>query len=144
MIGNWPKYRYKKYKKNHMKRHGIQISYGNVHTKEIKRSLKREKHEREKEDSSMVTITHLMEDLAKQTSFLSLDPEHPIVANELDKTSLSSLKSAENEPVEIKSKSKFQKMKHKVRKSFHRKTNPDDEQMATNSDAASVGSLDQV
>jgi len=144
-IGNWPKYRYKKYKKNYMKKHGIQISYGNVHTKEIKRSLKREKHEREKEDAIPVTITHMMEDLAKQASFLSLDPEHPIVPIEFDKMSGSSFKSTENEPIEMKSKSTFQKVKHKIRKSFKKKDktsanqDDDDEQMATNSDAASVG-----
>ena len=155
-IGNWPKYRYKKYKKNSMKRHGVQITYGNVHTKEIKRSLKREKHARDKDDAAPTTITHLMEDLAKGSSFLSLDPEHPIVATELDMTSLSSYKSAENEPMEIKAKSGFQKLKDKIQKPFHKKkrradcNHGDDEQMATNSDAASLGShksnqsLDQV
>ena len=156
MIGNWPKYRYKQFKKSQMKRHGIPINYGNVHTKEIKRSLKREKHTREKDDSNMTTITQLIGDFAKQSSFLSLDPEHPLVTTaESDAISLSPNKPDENEPVEVKSKSTFQKMKHKIQKSFHRKPSAelndgDDEQVATNSDAHSAGShksnqsLDQI
>jgi hypothetical protein len=149
-IGNWPKYRYKKYKKNHMKKHGIQISYGNIHTKEIKHSLKIEKHERKKQDPYPVNVTMMMDNLAKQTSFLSLDPEHPIVPIELDEISLSSFRSAENEPVETKSTSTLHKMKEKVKKSFKRKkkissntniNDGDDEQMATHSDATSHTSV---
>ena len=148
-IGNWPKYRYKEYKRNYMKNHGIQISYGNVHTREIKRVLKKEKRRRGKGDPNAMTITHMAEDLSKQVPFISLDPEHPIVPMEMDKASLSSFKSLENEPIETKPKSKYQKMKHTVKKYFKRKhkvvaqsnvSDDDNEHLAINSDAASFAS----
>jgi hypothetical protein len=142
-IGNWPKYRYKKYKRRHMKKHGIQINYGNIHTKAIKHSLKIEKRERTKEEQQAVNVTHMMEDVAKNTSFLSLDPQHPITPIDFDKISLSSSKSIENEHTNTKSSSTLHKMKAKIKKSFKRKhkasANPgtDEEQTATNSDVAS-------
>jgi hypothetical protein len=150
VIGNWPKYRYKKYKRRHMKKHGIQINYGNIHTKQIKRSLKVEKHERKKYEHSLSNVCNMMENVAKETTRLLLDPEHP---NDCDKLSLSSTKSAESEHASTKStenertstkpKSTFHKIKQKVKKSFkkkHKRTfnpymNGDDEQTATNSDA---------
>ncbi len=140
-IGNWPKYRYKKYKRHHMKKHGIQINYGKIHTKEIKRSLKDEKHERKKEESQPTTVINMMEDVAKQTSFLSLDPKHPIVPVEHDKLSQLSSKSMESEENNNKSESSFHKIKDKIKNSFRRKhkqsDGDDNEQMATNSDVAS-------
>jgi len=75
----------------------------------------------------------MMEDLAKQTPSLLLDPKHPIVP-------------IENEQIETKSTSTFHKMKDKIKKSFKRKNkladntstdDGDDEQVATNSDVAS-------
>ncbi len=145
-ISNWPKYRYKKYKRSYIKRHGVQINYGNIHTKEIKHSLKKEKHERKKEDPYPVHVTHMMEDLARQTSFLLLDPEHANVPINLDKVSLSSMKSNESELTEKKSPSTLHKMKHKIKKTFKRKNKKsanltvddgDNEQITTNSDASS-------
>ncbi len=149
VIGNWPKYRYKKYKINHMKKHGVQINYGNVHTKQIKHSLKLEKCKRKNEEESIKHVSNMMEDLAKQTPRFLLDPEHPI---DPDKISLSSTKSMENEDKKIKSESTFHKMKHKIKKSFKRKTkvaanqdmDSDFEQIATNSDAASHTNSDTI
>lgn len=153
MIGNWPKYRYKKYQRNYMKKHGIQISYGNVHTKDIKRSLKREKHERHKVDCSPQTIIHMMGDLAKQSVFLSLDPEHPLVPTELERSSITSIKFDEDEPSgETKPKSTFEKVKRKMSKPFKRTDKrssklgvPDGNNghSLSNSDAGSIASVDE-
>jgi hypothetical protein len=141
-IGNWPKFRFKKYKRDHMKKHGIQINYGNIQTKEIKHSVKQEKRQRKNEDSYPVNVSIMMEDLAKLTPSLLLDPKYPIVPIELDK---SAYKSSKNEQIETKSTSTFHKMKLKIKKSF-KKDEPadntstddgDDEQVATNSDVAS-------
>ncbi|CAF0762456.1 unnamed protein product [Adineta ricciae] len=146
-IGNWPKYRYKKYKRHNMKKQGIQINYGNIHTKEIKHSLKEEKHERKKEDSRPVTVTNMMEDVVKQTPFLSLDPTHPIVPTDLNKNLALSRNSSENDADHTKPTSTFEKMKQKIKKSFKRKhkvsaqhATDDEEQMAANSEAASYTS----
>jgi len=87
----------------------------------------------------------MMEGFAKQTSPLLLDIEHPIPSIELDKVSLSSFKSVDNEQFETKPKSTFQKIKHKIKKSFKKKhetsdnlnINDDDEQISTSSDASS-------
>lgn len=131
-----------------MKKQGIQISYGNIHSKDIKHFLKEEKRQRKKDDAYPPTVTSMLGDVVKQTSFLSLDPEHPIKPIDLDKTSLSSFKSVDNEQFETKSKSRYQQIKNKVKKTFKRKNkisdntnvNDDDEhdeQTAINSDAAS-------
>ena len=148
VIGNWPKFRYKKYQKNYMKKHGIQISYGNVHTKDIKRSLKKEKHERHKLDCSPQTIIHMMGDLAKQSTFLSLDHQHPLVPTELERASVTSIRFDKDEPSgEAKPKSTFEKVKHKISKPFKRTDKrsskldvPDGNNghRSSNSDAASV------
>lgn len=140
-IGNWPKYRYKKYKRRHMKKRGIQINYGNVHTKEIKRSLKDEKRGRKKEENQPINVTKMIEDVPKQTAFLSLDARHPITPIELDKTSVSSFKSIENERSNPRSPSTFRRMKERIKNSFIKKykgsTKQNVELLATYSDAAS-------
>ncbi|CAF0893092.1 unnamed protein product [Rotaria sp. Silwood1] len=140
----WPKDRYKKYKRYHMKKHGIEINYGQIHTEEIKHSLKHEKRQRKKERTPSITLMTMMEGLAKQMAFVSLDPELSIAPIESDKTSLSSMKLANNEQINSKSKSISNRMKEKVKKSVKRKpksfTNSntdDDDKVATNSDATS-------
>jgi len=117
-IGNWPKFRFKKYKRDHMKKHGIQINYGNIQTKEIKHSVKQEKRQRKNEDAYPANVSIMMEDFAKQTPSLLLDPKYPIVPIELDK---SAYKSSKNEQIETKSTSTFHKMKLKIKKSFKKK-----------------------
>ena len=127
-IGNWPKYRYKKYKRHHMKKHGIKITYGNIHTKEIKHSLKVLRRERKKDGSQLHNVTNMMEHLVKQSSYLSLDAEHPIVPGEN--------KSNEADPSAVHSKSTLKKMKDKLKKPFKHKekastaSNTDNEQVA--------------
>lgn len=148
MFSHGPKYRYKKYQRNYMIKHGIQISYGNVHTKDIKQSLKKEKRERDKVDASPQTIIHMMGDLAKQSMFLSLDPEHPIVPTDLERASITSIKFDEEEPSgEAKPKTTFGKVKRKISKSFKRTEKhssklevPDENtrHSLSNSDAASI------
>ncbi|CAF4936703.1 unnamed protein product, partial [Rotaria sp. Silwood1] len=140
----WPKDHYKKYKRYHMKKHGIEINYGQIHTEEIKHSLKHEKRQRKKERTPSITLMTMMEGLAKQMAFVSLDPELSIAPVESDKTSLSSMKLANNEQINSKSKSISNRMKEKVKKSVKRKpksfTNSntdDDDKVATNSDATS-------
>ena len=123
MIGNWPKYRYKKYKRDYMKKHGVQISYGNVHTNAIKHCLKEIKHERDKQDSFPVNVAGMMTDLVRQTVFLSLDPDLSIAPKDIDTQSLSSYKTAENEWPDNanQQKSTITKIKHKIKKSLRRK-----------------------
>ena len=152
VIAHGPKYRYKEYRRKYMKEHGIQVSYGNIHTKEIKRSLKKEKHDRHKADAIPQTIIHMMAGLVKQSTFLSLDPQHPLVATDFDTKSVASIKFDEDKPMESKSTSKLQKMKNKISKSIKRghKTSskldvPDGEHghSLSNSDAASsIASVD--
>ena len=142
-IGNWPKYRYKKYKRHHMKKLGIPINYGNTHTKEIKRWLKAEKRERKKEESQAPHVALMMEDVAKQTTFLSLDPQNPIVPVEYDRVSMSSRSSIHLDTEHRKSKSAMRKIKDTLKHPFkrHRKSsanpNTDDEQSAVVGDATS-------
>ncbi|CAF2954437.1 unnamed protein product [Rotaria sp. Silwood2] len=144
----WPRDRYKKYKRYHMKKQGIEINYGQIHTEEIKHSLKHEKRERQKEKLPSVSFMNMMEDLARQIAFVSLDPELPIAPAEFDKTSLSSMKPADNEQIDNKSTSTFKRMKRINRKSIKGKpktstnSNSDNnEQVTTNSDAASRTSV---
>ncbi|CAF3513215.1 unnamed protein product [Adineta steineri] len=73
-----PKYRYKKLRQTHMKKHGIPINYGNIQTKEIKHSLKHEKLQRKYTEEPSSYLTNMMEDVPKSISFLSLDPQHPV------------------------------------------------------------------
>ncbi|CAF0837615.1 unnamed protein product [Rotaria sordida] len=140
----WPKGRYKKYKNYHMKKHGIEINYGQIHTHEIKHSLKREKRERKKERIPSINLTTMVGDIAKQIAFVSLDPELSMAPVELDKTSLTLMKSADNKQIDTKPTSTFNRMTKKVKKSFKRKpktstnSNTDDDgQVATNNDATS-------
>ena len=124
-IGNWPKYRYKKYKRSYMKRHGISITYGNVHTKEIKHSLKGLKRERTREGSELNNVSNMMETVAKQTGYLSLDAEHPIVPVGGYRATTPPGKSA------------LKKMKDKLKKPFKHKekaSNTDNEQAAPSTD----------
>lgn len=140
-----------------MKKQGIQITYGNIHTKDIKHFLKKEKHQRKKDDAYPTNVANMMSDVAKQTSFLSLDPDRPIVPIDLEKASLSSFKSIDNEQFEQKtSQSTFQKIKNKVKKTFTRKhkvsensqlndgddDDDNDEQMTLNIDAPSRDNID--
>lgn len=120
ILDNGPKYRYRKYRRKYMKKHGIQVSYGNIHTKEIKQSLKKEKHERHKADAIPQTIIHMMEGLAKQSAFLTLDPQHPLLATSVETKSTSLTKLNEDELTESKPTSSLQKMKQKISKSIKR------------------------
>lgn len=74
-FSDWPKYRYRLYKRNSMKRQGIPISYGNEHTKEIESSLKKEKHDRKKDEGQLLNLISMMEPLVRQTELLALDPQ---------------------------------------------------------------------
>lgn len=131
-IGNWPKYRYKKYKRHHMKKHGIRITYGNIHTKEIKHSLKVLRRERKKDGSQLHNVTNMMEHLVKQSNYLSLDAEHPMVPGENTSNDV--------EPSAMHSKSRLKKMKDKLKKPFKHKekastaSNTDNEQVARSTD----------
>jgi hypothetical protein len=131
-----------------MKKHGIQLNYGNIHTKAIKHSLKHEKLHRQKENPHPVHISHMMEGFAIQSSLL-LVPEDHLAPNDSDQASVSSFKSIDNEQFETKSKSTFHKMKDKFKKTLNRKKKGSDnrylhandgEQIATSSDAASQAS----
>jgi len=120
-----------------MKKHGVQITYGNIHSKEIKHSLKIEKRTRKQEESYPIHVSNMLEDFVKKTPPLLLDPEHPIPSIEFEKASLSSI---DNEKDETKSKSTLHKIKNKIKISFkkkHKKSDDDDEQISTNSDASS-------
>jgi hypothetical protein len=114
-FGNWPKYRYKKYKRSHMKKHGIQINYGNIHTKDIKCSLHHEKRQRKRDEHFPSFLMHMMEDLPEHTSFLSLDPQHPVRPIQTDKSHIKT-----NEDERKHRKSRLRKMKNKVKKSLKR------------------------
>ncbi len=119
-----------------MKKHGVQITYGNIHSKEIKHSLKIEKRTRKQEESYPIHVANMLEDYAKKTPNLLLDPEYPIPSIEFDKASSSS---NDNEQHETKSKSTLHKIKNKIKMSFKKKhkKSDDDEQISTNSDASS-------
>lgn len=125
VIGNWPKYRYKKYKRTYMKKMGVQITYGNVHTRSIKRSLKKVKRDRERKESQTSTthVANLLEDVARQTKFLSLDSQRPLIPAGLEAPASSAVKPAGSEvqPEAPKTKSTLTKMKHKIKKSLRRK-----------------------
>jgi hypothetical protein len=101
-LTTWPKDRYKKHQKRHMIRHQVPINYGSIHTKEIKDSLKHERIQKQDEHSSS-HLRNMMEELPKTTSFLSLDPQKPIL-------------SIENEVKHCKSPSKLHEMKNIFRK----------------------------
>ena len=74
----WPKHKYKKCRKRQMVKNQVPINYGSIHTKEIKDSLKHEKYQK-KDDDSTIHIRNMMEELPKYTSFLSLDPQKPLL-----------------------------------------------------------------
>jgi hypothetical protein len=116
-FGKWPKYHYKKFKRENMKKQGIEINYGNIHTKEIKCSLKSEKHQRQTEANAPIHLSNMMGDLPKLTTLLSLDlqPSDPSVR--MDKTPIPMIKTKERK----RSKSKLHEMKDKFTNSFKRK-----------------------
>ncbi|CAF0749054.1 unnamed protein product [Didymodactylos carnosus] len=65
-VKQWqPKHYLKQYKRSRMKKHDGQITYGNVHTKQIKRSLKHEKHLRQKiiEENKNEDLAELVRDM---------------------------------------------------------------------------------
>ncbi|CAF3399833.1 unnamed protein product [Rotaria socialis] len=144
-IGFWPKDRYEKRKMHHLKKQGIEINYGEVHTKEIKESLKEETRERQKEKPPSINFINAIGTLARNMSFVSLDPEFSIAPAEFDAASLASslMNAADNEQTDSKLSSPFKMMKTKIRNSLRRKRKTstrldvDDEQMANNSDTAS-------
>ncbi len=115
-LSKWPKYRYKKYKQRHIKKYGIQMNYGNFHTKQIKDSLKDEKFQRKKDEDSCLHLKNMMEDLPKQTSFLSLDGQQPIRSILKHTTSISRIKTNENDQEVKRSSSKLREMKNKFQK----------------------------
>jgi len=119
-IGDWPMYRYKKYRERSMKRQGIDINYGNVHTKEIKHSLKQEKLERRKDQEKATTLTEMMGQLTKNASFLFLDVQKPVVKS--NESSPPSRRSSFSE----QTKSTMTKMKDSFRRSFKRNRKPND------------------
>ena len=104
---HWPKAHYKKQKRRRMIKNQLPINYGSIHTKEIKDSLKQEKNHRKEDNSAAIHIRNMMEELPKYTSFLSLDPQKPILT--ADSTIL-----AANLPIRrCKSASKLHDMKTK-------------------------------
>jgi len=103
-----------------MKRQGIDINYGNVHTKEIKHSLKQEKLERRKDQEKATTLTEMMGQLTKNASFLFLDVQKPVVKS--NESSPPSRRSSFSE----QTKSTMTKMKDSFRRSFKRNRKPND------------------
>jgi len=122
-FSNWPKYPYKKYRKNQMKKRGIPINYGSIHTKEIKYSLKHEKNQRKKDENSSDYLRTMTEDLPNRTSFLSLNPENPILPIQNDRQPRSSIKTNENEQKNKRSRSRLRAVKDKFKKTLKRTTN---------------------
>lgn len=143
-IAYWPKNHYKQRKLRHLKKRGIPITYQEVHTAAIKKSLKDEERERLKEKPPTINFVNMIGDLAKNMSFVSLDPNLSLKPVDPDTisivSSLSNLADAEN--TNSKSQSTFGKMKKKLRSSFKRERRPSylsvkDEQRGYHSDTAS-------
>lgn len=103
-----------------MKRQGIEINYGNVHTKEIKQSLKQEKLERRKDQEKATTLTEMMGQLTKNASFLFLDVQKPVVKS--NESTPPSRRSSFSEQTKIT----MTKMKDSFRRSFKRNRKPND------------------
>ena len=74
-----PQHHYRKHQQRQMTRRQIPINYGSIHTEQIQTSLKEEKLHREQDDLSSCYLRTMFEGFPKFTSFLSLDPENPIL-----------------------------------------------------------------
>ena len=146
-IGNWPKHYYKKYKRDRLKKRGLEINYENLHTKEIRHSLKEEQRERKKNENASFNLNGIMKDFAEQITFVSLYPDLPIEPAKLDQaTSSSSTKTANNKQIDETSARTLHRMNEKMKKIFKRRTKPSntpendddvDEQAAISSGATS-------
>lgn len=95
-----------------MKKHGIQMNYGSIHTKEIRCALKYEKDQRQNDEV-----------LPKRTSFLSLDPENSILPIQISRRLVPSIKPNENEEKNRSSRSRLRTMKDKFKQKLKRTTN---------------------
>lgn len=114
LLGDWPMHRYKKFRRSYMKKHGIEINYGNVHTSDIKHSLKEEKAERKKEQQRAPTVTNMMAELARNSSFLFLDVQNPVKSND-------SPQRLRRHSFSEQSKETMKKMKDSFKHSFKRR-----------------------
>jgi hypothetical protein len=123
-FSNWPKDRYQKYRESQMKKHGIPMNYGSIHTKEIRYTLKHENNQRKKDENTSNHLRKTTEDLPNRISFLSLDPENVILPIQIDRRSRSSIKTTnENEQKTKRSRSRLRTMKDKFKKTLKRTTN---------------------
>ena len=112
-VGNWPKTHYRKHRKRHLTRNQIPINYGSIHTKQIRNSLKQEINQRKQEEYSSVHLRNMMEDLPRYTTFLSLDPQNPILSNGKNRSSKAT---DERERSHSRSSSRLREIKNKLRK----------------------------
>ncbi len=108
-----PKYHYKKYKQHQMKKHDIQINYGNIHTKDIKYSLKHEERQRKREE---IPSNHLINTTPPSPS----NSLYPNLHVETNKTPISMIRTTENEQIYLRSAAKLHSMKNKVKDSLKR------------------------
>lgn len=118
-LSNWPKDRYNKYRKYHLEKHGIPMSYGSIHTKEIKDSLKYEKSQRKKDEYLCNQFNDSTEDITENTVYLSITPEYSRESRHRDRISE---KTIENDEKSKRSPSKLRAMKDKVKKTLKRNT----------------------
>jgi hypothetical protein len=116
-FSNWPKDHYEKYKQNHMKKHEGQLNYGNIHTKEIKYSLKHEKHQRKKEETSSTDLINTAVHSPKHTTSSPGNRLHPILPVEIDNTPISMINTTQKH---TRSTAKLHHMKNKVKNSLKR------------------------
>jgi len=77
-LSQWPKLRYHKYRSQRLIKHGLEINYANIQTKEIKCSMKTEHENRKKKITSQEHLKFMIKDLPRSIAFVSLDPNHPI------------------------------------------------------------------
>jgi hypothetical protein len=116
-----PKSGYEKYRKHHLGKHGIQMNYGSVHTKEIRCSLKNETIQRQKDEISCSHIKNMMENLPRSTSFLSLDPLNPVQPIPEYRTPVSPI--GTNTQKHIKSLRRLHRIKVKFKQTLQRTIN---------------------
>jgi hypothetical protein len=100
-----------------MKKHEGQLNYGNIHTKEIKYSLKHEKHQRKKEETSSTDLINTAVHSPKHTTSSPGNHLHPILSVEIDNTPISMINTTQKL---TRSTAKLHHMKNKVKNSLKR------------------------
>jgi hypothetical protein len=94
-------------------KHDIQINYGNIHTKDIKYSLKHEERQRKREE---IPSNHLINTTLPSPS----NSLYPNLHVETNKTPISMIRTTENEQIYLRSAAKLHSMKNKVKDSLKR------------------------